>query len=177
MRFAIRMALLAGAVALSCAAQEPPKYQSVAPKKKEAKPADPADVATLTGRPVPESVATRPQPRSAAELANDPKLHSGAALNPDDVDVLTGKYDSGGNLAYRTYGAEGLWTLEWMERNGYGPGASFFRDGRGRYGRTGAFLPGGFGRPFVLHHRRGFARGVFALQHFLRGGTFFFAAP
>lgn len=185
MKYAIRLAFLAGAVVLSTAAQsqEPPKYQSVAPKKKEPKPADPADVATLTGRQVPPSVAAKPEPRDPSETNNDPKARKGAPLNPDDVDVLTGKYDQQRQPGYYPYGVEGLWTLEWMERNGYAPNESFFApDGYGRgYGRDRfLFVPGAFGRgarPLIFHQRHRVPPPVFALRHFLRGGSFFFFFP
>lgn len=179
MRLAIRLAMLAGAVALAGTAQaqtqDPPKYQSVAPKKSAPKPADPADVATLTGRPVPPSVAARPVPRDPAEDNYDPKARKGAPLNPDDVDVLTGKYDPQRQPGYQGYGydAEALWTLEWMERNGYTTGESFFdRDG---YGRDRMYVPGVFGRggrPLFFHHRHRNRAPGFAFRHFLRGGTF-----
>lgn len=183
MRYAIRLALLTSAVALSVSAQsqpqtqDPPKYQSVAPKKNAPKPADPADVATLTGRPVPPSVAAKPVPRDPAEDNYDPKARKGAPLNQDDVDVLTGKYDQQRQPGYQGYGygAEGLWTLEWMERHGYDTGDSFFRaEG---YGRDRVFVPGVFGRggrPLFFHHRRAIPGPVFGLRHFLRGGTFVF---
>jgi len=177
MRHAIRLTLLAGAVALAgvaqAQAQDAPQYQSVAPKKAPPKPADPADVATLTGRPVPPSVAAKPQPKDPADYNHDPKVHKGAPLNQDDVDVLTGKYDQKGYTGYQPYGIEGLWTLERMERNGYGTGESFFRaDG---YGRDRMYVPGVFGRggrPLFLHHRHRIPPAVFALHHFLRGGSF-----
>jgi hypothetical protein len=184
MKHTIRLAMLASAVALAVPAQaqgqsqsqsqEPPKYQSVAPKKSAPKPADPADISTLTGRPVPPSVAAKPVPRDPAEDNYDPQARKGAPLNQDDVDVLTGKYDEQRLPGYQRYGyAEDLWTLEWMERHGYGPGDSFFRaDG---YGRDRVFVPGVFGRggrPLFFHHRHRF--GGHGLRHFLRGGTFFF---
>jgi hypothetical protein len=176
------LALLTSAVALTVSAQsqpqtqEPPKYQSVAPKKGAPKQADPADVATLTGRPVPPSVAAKPVPRDPAEDNYDPKARKGAPLNPDDVDVLTGKYDEQRQPGYQRYGyAEDLWTLEWMERNGYTSGESFFRaDG---YGRDRMYLPGVFGRggrPLFFHHRHRFRGRAFGSRHFLRGGTFVF---
>lgn len=191
MKYTIRLAMLAGAVALAATtqaqgqsqsqsqSQEAPKYQSVAPKKSAPKPADPADISTLTGRPVPPSVAAKPVPRDPAEDNYDPKARKGAPLNQDDVDVLTGKYDPKGYTGYQQYGSEGLWTLEWMERHGYGPGDSFFyRGSYRRYDRDGTlFVPGIFGRggwsaPF--HRRHHTPSSVFPLRHFLRGGTFFF---
>lgn len=187
MKYAIRLTLLTSAVALAVSAQsqgqaqEPPKYQSVAPKRPAPKPADPADISTLTGRPVPPSVAAKPVPRDPAEDNYDPKARKGAPLNPDDVDVLTGKYDEQRQPGYPRYGsAEDLWTLEWMERHGYTSKDSFFdRDGYGyrRYGRDDAlFVPGVFGRgvrPLFFHHRNRIHT-PFGLRHFLRGGTFVF---
>lgn len=182
MKYTVRLAMLAGAIVLAVPAQaqgqsqsqsqESPKYQSVAPKKSAPKPADPADISTLTGRPMPPSVAAKPVPRDPAEDNYDPKARKGAPLNQDDVDVLTGKYDARGYAGYQPYGIEGLWTLEWMERHGYGPGDSFFRaEG---YGRDRVFVPGVFGRggPPLFLHRHRIPAPVIALHHFLRGGTF-----
>jgi len=170
MRYAIRLALLASAVALSSAAQEQPKYQSVAPKKKEAKPADPADVATLTGHPVPPSIAARPQPAQnppAGSNGNEAAPRKGAPLNYDDVDVLTGKYDRKPYTGYRPYGLEGPWAAEWVERRGYGDDDTLF-------------VPGAFGRgsrPLFFRHGRRLSPPVFLLRQFLRGGSSFFLFP
>lgn len=167
-------AALVGATGTRAQGQSQSQYQSVAPKKKPAKPVDPTDVATLTGRPVPQSALAKPQPVTNASGAEDNGGDgaTGAAkrppLNPADVDILTGRNDRDAARDYRwqPQGWEALWAADWMGERGY-------RD------ESFLFVPGAFGRnarPFFFRHRfgHGFRRPFVRPLHFGRGAFFFF---
>jgi len=167
MKRVISLVMLAALAAAGAAAQEQPKYQSVAPKKKKPKPLDPADVATLTGRPVSPSVAALPKPKDRSEAVDNGEEapNKRPPLNQEDVDILTGKHDQYDSARYRYRGNwEALWWLDWMERGGY---AGNERDSLLFPGTTGHR-----GRPFILpRHRSG--RHLLLPGHF-RGGSLFF---
>lgn len=179
MRYAIGVTALWAAAALVSAAgtqaqgQSQGQYQSVAPKKKPAKPVDPADVATLTGRPVPPSALNKPQPNpveSGVEDNGDGSTSEAKRppVNPADVDILTGRNDRDAARDYRwqPQGWEALWAADWMGERSY-RNESFL------------FVPGAFGRnarPFFFRHRfgHGFRRPFVRPLHFGRGAFFFF---
>jgi hypothetical protein len=106
MRRAIVLVVAALLVAAGVSAQS--QYQSAAPAKKQPRPLDPADVATLTGRSMPQQQAARPRPGSPAQPADvdaltgrsngqteaRPAPKRGQPLDWNDVDILSGKNQS-----------------------------------------------------------------------------------
>ncbi|MGH9860753.1 MAG: hypothetical protein ACRD5F_12090 [Candidatus Acidiferrales bacterium] len=179
MRYAIGATALLAAAALGGAtgthaqgqSQSQGQYQSVAPKKKPGKPVDPADVATLTGRPVPQSALAKSQANANAAEENGNGTTAEVKrppVNPADVDILTGRNDRDAARDYRwqPQGWEALWAADWMGERGY-------RD------ESFLFVPGAFGRnarPFFFRHRfgHGFRRPFVRPLHFGRGAFFFF---
>lgn len=179
MRYAIGVTALWAAAALVGAtgthaqgqSQSQGQYQSVAPKKKPANPVDPTDVATLTGRPVPQSALAKPPADANVADENGDGSTSEAKrppVNPADVDILTGRNDRDAARDYRwqPQGWEALWAADWMGERSY-RNESFL------------FVPGAFGRnarPFFFRHRfgHGFRRPFVRPLHFGRGAFFFF---
>jgi hypothetical protein len=149
---------LAGLVASSAAAQQPSqpssegqtRDQSATPKKTP-QPLDPADVATLTGRPVPREWNSAPRPANRIRWYSENPQQQEAqdnSLRPTDLDILTGKYDQK-RQPYQPYGAEALWAYEWIEGRGYVRRDSSFH--RRSFRTDGRFL---FGPGSRLPHRR-----------------------
>ncbi len=164
---------LTGLVAWGAAAQQQPpqessqgetRFQSVAPKKTP-KPLEPADVATLTSRPVSREWNTAPRPANRIRWYSDnPEQQQTPdnALAPTDLDILTGKSDQR-REPYRPYGAEALWAYEWVEGRGYVRRDAVF--GPRSVGRDTRLFLGPGGRPFRDRLHRSF---------FFKNPTFFF---
>jgi len=167
MRHAIGLMALAGVMALGATAQNSqPRYESVAPKRPAPRPLDPADVATLTGRPVSAEVTALPQKPSQAEMqerAMEPKSYNNRPpVNQADVDVLTGKYDRNRPAGYLP-GWEALWTADWVSRHE-----------RSRHNDQSFFKLDRFGRDGIFLHDRGARHSFFRSGRFGRGGTIIF---